>query len=112
MWLEIAKPIALMLCMVSLYAVFHTAFLIPASDVFQRIWDSLPLLALSAGISLIGGAIFYETTPEPSAEKRRFSATLPIRVFCWTTAAMLVFFIASWYLENYYTFYRDVRFFP
>jgi hypothetical protein len=110
MLLEIVKPIALMLCILSLYAVFHTAFLVPASDLPQRISDSLELLALACGISLTSGLIFRESISKPSTNSVPLSTTLPMQVFYWAVAAMIILFIASWYLESNCIFYRDVRF--
>src|ERR1700749_4940412 len=109
MWIELAKPIALMLCMISLFGVFHTAFLVPASDLQQRISTGLERLALAAGISLISGMIFWKPASGASEDGDRFWGTLPMRIFIWTTAAMFIFFIASWYLESHCIFYRDVR---
>jgi hypothetical protein len=110
MLLDIVKPIALMLCILSLYVVFHTAFLVPASDLPQKISDSLELLALATGISLTSGMIFRESISNPSTNSARLSATLPMQIFFWAVAAMIILFIASWYLENNCIFYRDVRF--
>lgn len=110
MLVEVAKPVALLLCMLSLYAVFHTAFLIPASDLHDRIWDSLELLTLAAGISLISGLIFRESAPKSSPDNAEITDTLPIQMFCWASSAMFLLFILSWYLENHCIFYRDVRF--
>ncbi len=110
MLVELAKPIALLLCLLSLCAVFHTAFLIPASDLHQRIWDSLELLSLAAGISLISGLIFRESAPEPSTDNERLATTLPIQVFCWAVGTMFLLFLSSWYLETHCILYRDIRF--
>ena len=55
MLLEIAKPVALLLCILSLYGVFYTAFLVQPSDLEQRIWNSLELLSIAAGICLVSG---------------------------------------------------------
>lgn len=107
---ELAKPLALLLCLLSLYAVFHTALLIPASDLHDRILDSLELLTLAAGISLISGLLFRDSAPESSADSTRLTTTLPIQMFCWASSTMFLLFIASWYLENHCIFYRDVRF--
>lgn len=101
------RPVALLLCMLSLYAVFHAAFLVPASDWQQRMTNALELLALAGGISLIGGVIFYKSTP--SSGQERFTAMLPVRVFLWATGAMILLFIACWYLESYGIFYRDIH---
>jgi cation transport ATPase len=100
--LEVTKPIALALCMLSLCGVFYTAFLVPASDLGQRSWDSLVLLSLAAGICFASGMIFRE-------QARTVADTLPFQIFCWAACLMLVLFIASWYLETYCIFYRDVR---
>ncbi|GGG79306.1 hypothetical protein [Edaphobacter dinghuensis] len=109
MLLEVAKPIALLLCMLSLCAVFHTAFLVPASDLHQTLLDSLELLSLAAGISLISGLIFRESVEEPSADNKRLMTTLPVQVFYWATSIMLLLFVCCWYLESHCIFYRDVR---
>lgn len=110
MLVEIAKPIAFLLCMVSLCALFFTAFLAPASDLQQRILDSLEMLVLAGGISLVSGLIFRDSVPEHSADDNtRLTATLPIQVFCWATGAMFILFIVSWYLETHCIFYRDIR---
>lgn len=109
MLLEVAKPIALLLCMLSLCAVFHTAFLIPASDLHQTILDSLELLSLAAGISVISGLIFRESAEGPPADNKRLMTTLPVQVFYWASGIMLILFVCCWYLESHCVFYRDVR---
>jgi hypothetical protein len=105
MLVEVAKPIALMLCILSLYAVFHAAFLVPASDLHQKISGSLQLLALAAGISLISGMIFRESTSKP-----RLIFTLPMQLFCWAVSIMLILFLISWYLESNSIFEGHVHF--
>jgi hypothetical protein len=107
---EIAKPITLLFCMVSLCAVFHVAFLVPAIDLDERILDSLRLLTLAAGISLVSGMIFREAAAERQDGSPRLIGTLPMRIFCWASGLMVILFVVSWYLENYCVFYRDIRF--
>jgi hypothetical protein len=137
---EIAKPVTLLLSILSLYAVFHTAFLIPGRTVHDRLWDSLDLLVLAAGISVVSGLIFREGEREgegglgSGSEDGRMrgghgaqavhmgnragrgpeivplSGTLPMQIFIWGTGIMVGLFVVSWYLENYCIFYRDVRF--
>jgi|HubBroStandDraft_2_1064218.scaffolds.fasta_scaffold1487850_1 hypothetical protein len=119
MLLELARPAALLLCILSLYAVFHTAFLVPATGLEQTIWNSLQLLAVAAGISLVGGLIFQEppsgakVAPMPGERLNgtRLIATLPMQLFCWTSITILVLFIAAWYLGSQCPFdCRDPRF--
>jgi hypothetical protein len=105
---EIARPIVLVLCILSLYAVFHAAFLVPASTLDQRMFDSLGLLVPAAGIALVSGLIFREAAAKP-AENPRLISTLPVQMFCWASAIMLILFLVSWYLEAHCIFYRDIR---
>jgi hypothetical protein len=111
---EIVKPVTLLLCILSLYAVFHTAFLMPGWTVEERVWDSLRLLVLAAGISVVSGLIFREgeDAGEQAGHTGRagLGGTLPMQIFVWATGIMLVLFVVSWYLETYVIFYRDVRF--
>jgi hypothetical protein len=107
--MELGKPVTFIFCILSLYALFMSAFLAPSSDMHQKICDSLGLLMLAAGMSLISGLIFVRATPEPRAGKVRLVTTLPIQLFVWASSIMLVLFIVSWYLENHCIFYRDVR---
>jgi hypothetical protein len=89
--------------------VFHTAFLIPASDLHETIMDTLEFLALAAGISLTSGLIFRDSTPDSSDSRTPLTSTLPIRLFCWAAGLMLLLFISSWYLESHCIFYRDTH---
>jgi hypothetical protein len=115
MLLELAKPVALLLCLLSLYAVFHTVFftledpqllLQPHQAIRDRILDSLLLLALSAGISFIGGLIFREAEPPPHSS---LTGTLPLQIFSWATSIMLVMFLLSWFLETHYIFSPSIH---
>jgi hypothetical protein len=115
MLLELAKPVALLLCLLSLYAVFHTVFftleapqllLQPHQAMRDRIIDSLLLLALSAGISLVGGLIFREAEPHAHPS---LIGTLPLQIFYWATSIMLVMFFLSWFLETHYIFSPSIH---
>jgi hypothetical protein len=106
MLVEAVKPIALLLCLLSLCGVFYTAFLVPAAGFEQRLLDSGVLLSLAAGICLASGMIFRDATPQGLEPVTR---TLPVQIFCWATGGMAVLFLASWYLQTYCIFYKDVR---
>jgi hypothetical protein len=99
---EIAKPIALVLCMFSLCAVFYTAFLVPASDLEQRSLDAVVLLTFAAGICLSSGMIVHE--PEQNGADS-VTRTLPVQLFLWAVCVMVVLFLTSWYLETHCIFY-------
>jgi hypothetical protein len=109
-FLEIARLVTLLSSMLSLYAVFHTAFLVPSLDLQQRICESLVLLMLAAAVSMISGLFFRHAAQDHHIDNGRLVTTLPIRVFFWASGTMLILFVLSWYLETYCVFYRDVRF--
>jgi hypothetical protein len=88
--MELGKPVTFIFCILSLYALFMSAFLVPSSDMHQKICDSLSLLMLAAGMSLISGLIFVRATPEPHAGKVRLVTTLPVQLFVWASSIMLV----------------------
>ena len=109
MLVEVAKPVTLFVCSLSLYAVFNTALLDPSPDLDQRIYDFLGRLALAAGIALISGLIFCAATHDPDGSAR-LAATLPVQMFLWAAGIMVVCFVISWYLERHCIFYRDIHF--
>ena len=108
MLVEVAKPVTLVFCILSLYAVFDAAFLSLSIDLHQRIYESLLRVALAALISVISGLVFRDAAP--SARRSAFVTTLPVQMFCWAASIMLVLFVVSWYLETHCIFYRDIRF--
>ena len=115
MLLELAKPVALLLCLLSLYALFHTLFFAiedpqiifqPHQALDDRVVHALRLFALSAAISLIGGIIFREAEPYPPP---RLATTLPLLLFYWATGIMTALFFAAWFLETHYIFSPTVH---
>jgi len=108
--LELARPVTLLGSMLSLLAVFHTAFLGPEADYSQRIYDSVGVLLIAAGLSLISGMAFREGRHSSCARSIPLTETFPMLVFFWTTGIMAVLFLVSWYLETHCIFYRNVHF--
>jgi hypothetical protein len=104
--LELIKPVALALCMVSLWAVFHVVFLAPDLDFEEKCWQALVLLSISAGICLSSGMIFR---PRQDSGFSGCIRTLPMHIFLWTVGTMFVMFFAARYLETHCIFYRDIR---
>ena len=93
MSVEILKPIALIVCLMSLCAVFQVAFL--TADMF--LW---------AGISVSSGMIFRADEECQAVDCMR---TLPMQIFFWGAGTMVVMFFAAQYLETHCIFFRDVR---
>jgi hypothetical protein len=108
--LEFAKLASLLLCMLSLYAIFRTLFLsvedpqpiYMAPQVFNhRVLNAFFLISISAGISFLGGIIFRAAEPEPHPS---LASTLPLQIFYWATSIMIALFVIAWFLETHYIF--------
>jgi hypothetical protein len=110
MLMEVAKPVTLVFCILSLYAVFNAAFLALSINLHQRIYEALLRVALAAVISVMSGLIFRDATPPQGPCRTGLMATLPMQIFCWATGIMLVLFVVSLYLETHCIFYRDIHF--
>jgi hypothetical protein len=113
--IEFAKLAALLLCMLSLYAIFRTLFLsvenprpiLQSPQVFtSRALAALRLITLSGAISFLGAVIFRETEPNPHPS---LASTLPLQVFTWATSIMLVLFFLAWFLETHYVFTPSIH---
>jgi hypothetical protein len=112
---EFAKLAALLLCILSLYAIFRTLFLsvenprpiLQSPQLFTHtVIAALRLITLSGVISLLGAVIFRETEPDPHPS---LASTLPLQVFSWGTSIMLVLFFLAWFLETHYIFSPSVH---
>jgi len=106
MSVEVIKPIALTLCLVSLCAVFQVAFLAADMDMEKQYWQALMLLCLSAGISVSSGMIFRADGESRLSGCMR---TLPMQIFFWAAGTMIFMFFAARYLETHCIFFRDLR---
>ncbi|HEY0263844.1 MAG TPA: hypothetical protein VGC07_04915 [Granulicella sp.] len=104
---DIARPASLMLCILSLFASFRAAFLIPTTDLRTKIHDSFALLLFSAGVSILGGLLFREATP--GRRRSTLLGTLPMQLFLWASTIIVVMFACSWYLETYYLPWNNLR---
>ena len=110
MFLELARPVAVICCLLSLLAVFHTAFLGGEAEFAERLVNSLGVVLLAAGVAMLGGLAFQRRDGKRvSAGAVRLIETFPVRVFCWTTGIMAVLFVTAWYLETHCIFFKDVR---
>jgi hypothetical protein len=102
MFLELGKFVSLMAGIVSLHAVFYTAFLAPMNGMRERVFDSLDMLILACGLCLASGMIFREWDRKAGIEGSTIAASLPMRIFWWFSGVVVVMLAASWYLQVYY----------
>jgi hypothetical protein len=103
-FLELAKFASLLLSILSLDALFHTAFLEPGSNLKQRLLPSLEMLLLAAAVSLGSGYIFraWERKGELGRRDGSVAGSLPMLIFWWGAGVMALLFAVTWLLERYY----------
>ena len=120
MVLDLAKPVAFLLCILSLTSVFHAAFLLPATTLDDRLHAGLLRLSLAAAIAVVAALIFRESEMEADARfdvdfrthfgtgfddaqlrRPRLVTTLPMQLFCWSATSMAILFALAWYFESY-----------
>jgi hypothetical protein len=95
---ELARAVALILSIVSLYALLVSAFFVPASTWQTRLEGSIETLAMSACVCFASGLLFSITArSEPPVIR-----TLPVQLFWWTLGGTVLMFLLSRYLEVYY----------
>ncbi len=102
MFLDLAKFASLLLSILALDVLFHTAFLEPGSHFEQRLLPALEMLVMAAAVCLGGGYIFR--TSEQRAGKREASVagSLPMLIFWWGSGIMTLLFFVAWLLDRYF----------
>jgi hypothetical protein len=98
--LELAKAMALSVCILFLYWATISAFFAPGSQWQERLWLALFKLLAAAVICFYSGMIFsWPSKGNPNAFQR-LTSTMPVRLFFWATACIAVLFFLSWYLAE------------
>jgi hypothetical protein len=100
-FLELARPVALLASMMSLLAVMHAAFFGSETDFQQRVYDSLAMLILAAGIALIAGMLFDREHNGAAGygDVLAVLRTFPVRIFLWASGLMLALFVLARWIE-------------
>jgi hypothetical protein len=105
-FLELAKFASLLLSILALDALFHTAFLEPGSNLQQQLLPSLRMLLLAAAASLASGYLFRlwesRTAPRPAGRHGSVAGSLPMLIFWWGAGLMALLFALAWLYERYY----------
>lgn len=101
MLLELARFASLLLSILSLDAVLHSAFLEPGSNLETRLLPSLDLLLLSAAISLSSGYIFSLWEHRTGKHHAGVASTLPMMIFWWGAGTLAVLYALGWLWERY-----------
>ncbi|HKN20811.1 MAG TPA: hypothetical protein VJX73_05315 [Terracidiphilus sp.] len=101
MFLDIGRVLSFILSMLSLYAVLESAFFVPGSDWLERLNLSLLRIAIAACVCFASGILF--ALPHAKAESETpITSTLPVQLFFWAMAGVVILFVLSSYLEVYY----------
>jgi hypothetical protein len=101
MLLELARPFSFFLAMLSLYPVLVNAFFVPGTRWPERLAAALLHIALAGCVCFMSG-LLYSRPSEESPDGELLMATLPVRMFLWTMAGMMVLFALTWFLEEYF----------
>jgi hypothetical protein len=100
--LELGKFVSLLLSILCLYAVFHTAFLTRVDEFHEHILPVLRMFVLAAAACWSSGWIFHRWEQKAGAEHSRIAGTFPVKIFWWASAGFLILFALSWFIEDFY----------
>ena len=98
---ELVKFASLLLGILSLDAVLHTAFFEPGSTFKQQLLPSLEMLLLAGAISLASGSIFSLREEATAHRHTPVLRTLPMKIFWWGGGLISLLFAAAWYVQRY-----------
>jgi hypothetical protein len=102
MLLELGKFGSLLLAVLCLCAVFHSAFLVPEAGLSDRLVDALKMMALAAGICWGSGWLFHRWDLSVGIKNSTIASSFPMKVFWWALLILFVLFVLSAYFEYYY----------
>ena len=98
--LEFAKAVSFLVCILSLYWAAISAFFVPGAQWEDRMWIAVFKLLGAAAICFYSGMVFsWPSRTNPTAFQR-ITSTLPVRLFFWAVAGIVVLFTLSWYLAD------------
>ena len=98
--LEIGKAACFFLCIASLYEAAIYAFFVPGVRWEQRMVLASFRLAWAGYVCFISGLVFKIPIRSNPDRNQRLTATLPVRLFLWSSVGIVVLFLASWYLTD------------
>lgn len=102
MLLEVGKAVSFLVSLLSMFPLLERAFFVPGVRWEERLEMALEQLVLSGCVCFISGLVFtWPSATNPEAERSIFR-TLPVRMYLWAMAGMVVLFGLSWYLAVSY----------
>ena len=101
MFLELAKFVSLLLAILALDAVIHTAFLEPGSNLQHQLLPALRMLLLAAAVSLGSGCVFRLWQQQAGRRASSVAGSLPMLIFWWAGGVISLLFAVAWIVERY-----------
>ena len=98
--LELGKAACFFFCIASLYEAAIHAFFVPGTRWEQRLLLAAFRLAWAAYVCFMSGLVFKLPLRSNPDRDQRLTATLPVRLFIWSSACIVVLFVTSWYLAD------------
>jgi hypothetical protein len=98
--LELGKAACFFFCIASLYEAAIHAFFVPGARWEQRMMQASFRLGWAAYICFISGLVFKVPIRSNPDRNQRLTATLPVRLFFWSSACIVALFLTSWYLSD------------
>ena len=98
--LELGKAACFFFCIASLYEAAIHAFFVPGARWEQRMLMAGVRLAWAGYVCALSGLVFKIPIRSNPDREKRLMATLPVRVFFWSSGAIVVLFMTSWYLSD------------
>lgn len=99
---ELGKALSFFLSLLSLYPIVVSAFFVPGTHWEDRLVLSLVKIAFAACICFGSGFFFLRSASAGKDVIDRLMQTLPVQMFFWTLGGVILLFILSWYLEEYF----------
>src|ERR1700756_4429283 len=98
--LEVGKAACFFLCLASLYEAAIHAFFEPGARWEERMFIACLRLGWAAYVCFMSGLFFKMPLRSNPDRGQRLTATLPVRLFFWSSACIAVLFFSSWYLAD------------
>jgi hypothetical protein len=94
------KAACFFFCIASLYEAAIHAFFVPGTRWEQRMLMAAFRLGWAAYVCFMSGLVFKIPVRTNPDRNQKLTATLPVRLFLWSSAGIVVLFAASWYLAD------------
>ncbi|HUB30508.1 MAG TPA: hypothetical protein VL967_12465 [Terracidiphilus sp.] len=99
MLLDLSRALSFLLCILSLCWAVMSAFFVPGSGFEDRLTLAFFRLGIAACACFVSGLLF--SWPSRARRHQPLTSTLPVQLFFWAAAAILILFLASWYFATY-----------